>query len=72
VLNNIDLYETSVTTEVLTTHPHYLTNVLPSWRLKHNVVAVAPTSESYETDKNEYRLVWEHRFYLQRAFGSGK
>jgi hypothetical protein len=71
VLNNIDLYETSVDTEVLTQHPQYLTKVLPSWRLQHNVVAVGPTTATYEADGEPFRLVWEHRFYAGRAFNSG-
>jgi hypothetical protein len=68
VLNNIDLYQTSVDTEVLTDRPPYLARVLPSWRIQHGVVIVGPTSASYESDEHQYRLVWEHRFYLKRAF----
>jgi hypothetical protein len=72
VLNNIDQYETSVDTEVLTQHPQYLTKVLPSWRLQHSVVAVGPATESYTTDSSPFRLIWEHRFYMRHAFNSGK
>jgi hypothetical protein len=71
VLNNIDMYETSVDTEVLTQHPQYLTKLLPSWRLQHNVEAVGPTTATYEADRSSFRLVWEHRFYAGRAFNSG-
>jgi hypothetical protein len=74
VLNNIDLYETSVDTEILTNHPQYLTapKLLPSWRLRHNVAVVGPgSSASYEKDEHAHRLVWEHRHYMQRAFETG-
>jgi hypothetical protein len=74
VLNNIDLYKTSVDTEILTNRPEYFSapKLLPSWRLRHNVVAVGPSSSaSYEKDEHVHRLVWEHRHYMQRAFETG-
>jgi hypothetical protein len=71
VLLNIEKFPTQIDIAIVTDQPAALRTVLTAYHLQHNVRAVGPATKSYESDKNNYRLVWEHRHYMQQAFYLG-